>query len=61
VADEVYAFMGGGPQSDDLTVLALRYLGHGSRPPEAENPACMPSAHGVGAGKKASAPNVTDM
>jgi hypothetical protein len=27
VTDEVYAFVQGAPQSDDLTMLALRYLG----------------------------------
>ena len=30
VIDEVRAFAGGTPQSDDLTALALRYLGASS-------------------------------
>jgi sigma-B regulation protein RsbU (phosphoserine phosphatase) len=59
-AEEVYAFAAGAPQSDDLTVLALRYLGH-SGGPEGKDSTCLPSIRGVEAGRKASARNVTDM
>jgi sigma-B regulation protein RsbU (phosphoserine phosphatase) len=47
VAGEVNAFAAGAPQSDDLTVLALRYLGC-SAGPEGKDPIGMPSMHGVG-------------
>ncbi|MGH8064789.1 MAG: PP2C family protein-serine/threonine phosphatase [Candidatus Entotheonellia bacterium] len=59
-ADEVYAFAAGAAQSDDLTVLALRYLGY-SAGPEGKNPICMPSAHGLGPARNASAHDVTEM
>jgi phosphoserine phosphatase RsbU/P len=47
VAGEVNAFAAGAPQSDDLTVLALRYLGC-SAGPEGKDPIGMPSIHGIG-------------
>jgi serine phosphatase RsbU (regulator of sigma subunit) len=47
VASEAYTFAGGAPQSDDLTVLALRYLGH-SGGPEGKDAMGMPTVRGVG-------------
>ncbi len=46
IVDEVSAFAGGAPQSDDLTVLVLRYLGGGGRP-ESREAVALPSIHGV--------------